>query len=219
MLLVVMRLGHVGHRWTIWIGAILAVAVAVAGQHYFSFVDWKRDEAAKVAQQFQGKSLFGIQEMLPAASSNFVAFMKRQAALGRRVTAGFKNRAEFDLRGAAAWASWAVDGLLVLFPVCLVVYAACQSPYCHVCRSWYRTTRAGRLTSEAVQRMAAAAVLPPDKVCGPARYRLSHCLSGCGATRLELACDGKRSAKVMETWLSAAQREQIGHVLDGTNRP
>ena len=93
MLLVVMRLGHVGHRGTVWIGAILAVAVAVAGQHYFSFVDWKRDEAAKVAQQFQGKSLFGIEEMLPAASTNFVAFMQRQAALGRHVTAGFKSRA------------------------------------------------------------------------------------------------------------------------------
>ena len=65
--------------------------------------------------------------------------------------------------------------------------------------------------------MAAAAVLPPDKVCGPARYRLSHCLSGCGEARLELACDGKGSGKVGEAWLLAAQREQVGHVLDGAN--
>src|SRR5271165_4010471 len=45
-----MRLGGVGHRATIWSGAVLAVAVAVAGQHYFSFLDF---HAALIAHRPQ----------------------------------------------------------------------------------------------------------------------------------------------------------------------
>ena len=54
-----MRLGQVGHRATLWSGAMLAVAVAVAGQHYFSFLDAK---AALAAQKPQDLPLEAFQE-------------------------------------------------------------------------------------------------------------------------------------------------------------
>ena len=203
------RLGQVGHRATLWSGAILAVAVAVAGQHYCSFLDFK---AAVLVQKSQGSSLAEFPDMMP-----FSWFMHRQATLGRPVTANFK------LRGAAAWASWAADGLLLLLAASAIVHLAYRTPYCSLCRSWYRTTRAGPVTAETARRLAEAAGLPigepPAGTVYPwsAQYRLSHCVSGCGPCRLELAASGRDKTKVVEAWLSAAERERVARVLDGEN--
>ncbi len=209
-----MRLGRVGHRATIGSGAVLAVAVAVAGQHYFSFRDAKAALAAQKPQDlpleaFQDFQETRPQEMRPDASADLVRFMQRQAARGRAVSA------TFVLRGAAAWASWTLDGLLLLLAAGTIIYLACRAPYCSVCRSWYRTTRAGPLAADTAQRMAEAASLPVEEPFGAARYRLSHCASGCGPSRLELASSGQAKTKVVAAWLSAAQREQVARVLDG----
>jgi len=200
-----MQLGQVGHRTTLWIGAILAVAVAVAGQHYFSFLDSK---AAMMAQKPQGILLAEFQEMMPDAATDFARFMQRQADRGRPVTA------EFALRGATAWASWALDGLLMLLATLTIVYLACKAPYCRLCSSWYRTTRTGSLAADKARRLAEAVSLPAEEPIGLTQYRLSHCASGCGPYRLELAYRGQKQTKVMEVWLSATQREQMVRVLD-----
>ncbi|MEI8376851.1 MAG: hypothetical protein WCJ35_28895 [Planctomycetota bacterium] len=204
-----MRLGQVGHRATLWTGTLLAVTVAVAGEHYFSFLDFK---AAVIAQKPQGLSIVAFQafqEMrMPDATTDFARFMQRQADQGRPVTA------EFTLRGAAAWASWALDGLLMLLATLMIVCLACKAPYCSLCRSWYRTTRTGPLAADRVRRLAEAASLPIEEPFDTAQYRLSHCASGCGPNRLELACRGQKKTKVVEAWLSAAQREQVVLVLD-----
>ncbi|MGO9111396.1 MAG: hypothetical protein ACLP9L_19390 [Thermoguttaceae bacterium] len=205
-----MRLGGVGHRATIWSGAILAAAVAVAGQHYISFLDF---ESALTAKKPELLSLEEFQGIMPDASTSFAWFMQRQAAQGRPVTA------EHVLHGAAAWASWAFDGLLMLIATCSIVYLACQAPYCNHCRSWYRTIRAGRLAADTARRVAeAAAALPIEQsldTTHPLQYRLSHCVNGCGPGRLELAFRGQATGEVVEAWLSAAQREQVVRVLDG----
>ena len=49
LLTAVARLAQVGHRATIWSGAVLAVAIAVAGQHYFSYLDFKAALESKAA--------------------------------------------------------------------------------------------------------------------------------------------------------------------------
>lgn len=204
-----MRLGQIGHRATLWTGTLLAVAVAIAGEHYISFLDFK---AAAIAQKPQGLSLGAFQafqEMrMPDATTDFARFMQRQADRGRPVTA------EFALRGAAAWVSWGLDGLLMLLATLTIVYLACKTPYCSLCRSWYRTTRTGPLTADRAWRLAEAASLPIEEPLETARYRLSHCASGCGPNRLELACTGQKKTRVVEAWLSAAQREQVVLVLD-----
>ena len=202
-----MRLGQVGHRTTLWIGALLAVTVAVAGEHYFSFLDSK---AAMISQKPQCLAIEDFQEMMPDATTDFARFMQRQADRGRPVTA------EFTIRGVAVWASWALDGLLMLLATLTIIYLTCKAPYCSLCRSWYRTTRTGPLVVDRARRLAEAASLPIVEPFDTAQYRLSHCASGCGPNRLELACCGQRKIKVVEAWLSAAQREQVMRVLDET---
>ncbi len=178
LLVGVMRLVQVGHRATIWNGMILAAAVAVAGQHYISFLDYK---AALIAQKPQDLAADDLREAVEG-SIDFAWFMHRQAVVvGRPVSA------EYRLRGAAAWASWALDGLLTLLATGMILYLACRAPYCSVCRSWYRTTRAGPLTAERARRLAAAASLPIGEAVDKAHYRLSHCVGGCGPCRLQLA--------------------------------
>lgn len=211
LLMGLMRLAQVGHRATLWSGAVLAVAAAVAGQHYCSFLDWK---AARIAEKPQGispEAFQAFQEMLPDQATDFAGFMQRQAALGRPVTA------EFKLRGPAAWTSWAVDGLLILLGTLIITYLACRVPYCSVCRTWYRTTRAGPLSAEMVRRIAAAASLPIGEPPGAGQYRLSHCVGGCGPGRLELVSSGQKQTMVVEAWLPAVRREQVARVLDGMN--
>ncbi len=219
LLVGLMRLGQVGHRATLWSGAILAAAVAVAGQHYFSFLDYK---AALIAQKPQGLSLEAFQafqEMgMPEAPNGFAEFMQRQAASGRPVSAAYA------LHGAAVWASWALDGLLTLLATLTIIHLACRAPYCGVCHSWYRTTRAGHLAADTARRVAEAARLPIEEPPGAARYRLSHCVGGCGPSRLELAghhvlmVGGQSRPKVVEAWLTAAEREQVVSLLDGDLR-
>ena len=184
----------------------MAVAVAVAGQHYISFLDF---HAALIAHRPSLLSLEEFREIMPDASTDFVRFMQRQATRGRPVTT------EYTLRGAAAWASWAFDGLLTLAATCSIICLACRTPYCSVCRSWYRTIRAGRLTTEAARHAAEAASLPIDKPLDAPQYRLSHCVGGCGPGRLELACGDRGKGKVVEAWLPAAQRERVVRALDG----
>jgi hypothetical protein len=209
LLVVLMRLGQVGHRPTLASGAILAVAVAVAGQHYFSFLDAK---AALLAQRPQALSLAEFQGIMPDPATDFAQFMLRQASWGRPLAAGFV------LRGASAWASWAFDALLLLLAAATIVYLACRAPYCPICRTWYRTIRAGRLAAGTAGRVVEAASLPIEEPLGPAQYRLSHCRSGCGPGRLELALHGEPQMGIVEAWLSAAQREQVARVLDGQSR-
>jgi hypothetical protein len=205
LLVGLMRMGQIGHRATIWSGTMLAVAVAVAGQHYFSFLNF---EDALAAKKPQGLSA----DAFEAASPDFARFMQHQAAKGRPMIK------EYTLRGAAAWASWAIDALLVLFAASTIIHLACRAPYCSVCRSWYRTTRAGPLAADRVWQIAETVSLPIGEPLGTAQYRLSHCVRGCGLNRLELACRGQAKTEVVEAWLSAAQRELVMRVLDGESR-
>ena len=138
-----MRFGQVGHRGTIWSGTVLAVAVAVAGQHYFSFLDFK---AALAAQKPQGLSLEAFQEFQESRCRMHRPILHGSCS-GRRPRAARDCRVH-SLHGAAAWASWALDGLLMLLATSTIIYLACRAPYCSVCRSWYRTTRAGPLAAD-----------------------------------------------------------------------
>ncbi len=216
-----MRVGQIGHRATIWSGAVVAVAVTVLGQHFFSFLDFKAAVAAQKPQGISLEAFEAVQEMRPDGSPNFARFMQRQATEGRPMNAGFNGwftTGEYRLRGMAAWASWGVDGLLMLAATSTVVYLASRRPYCSVCRSWYRTTRAGPLAADRARQMAKAALLPVEDPLRGGQYRLSHCVSGCGPCRLELACRGRVKTAVVEAWLSAAQLGQVVRVLDGESR-
>jgi len=209
LLVLLMRLAQIGHRPTLLIGAVLAVIAAVAGQHGFSYLDYRAARAEFIAQKHEGLSLEDLPEMMSVAPPSFADYMRAQAAVGRPITE------KFVLRGAAAWASWAVDGLLVLATTVAIVSIAGRAPYCNVCRSWYRTVRTGALGGDAAVKLAEAASLRIAEPLGAAHYRLSHCASGCGPARLQLARDGAQGdARRCEAWLVAVERERVVKVLD-----
>ena len=119
----------------------------------------------------------------PDTSTDFTRFMRRQAARGRPVTAEFNasRRGRLGKLGTGRPA----DAPATL----TIVYLACRAPYCCVCRSWYRTTRAGPLDADTAGRLAEAAVAAHR---GTTRRRPAIAFpiasSGCGPGRLELAC-------------------------------
>jgi hypothetical protein len=211
LLIGLMRLGQIGHRATLWSGVSLAVAVAVAGQHYFSFLDWN---AAEISGRQQGHSLaelLVLQEMKPEESVSFAQYMQLQASAGRPLTA------TYTLRGLAAWASWFADGLLTLLAAGTLFYLACRAPYCSTCCSWYRPIRCGSLSSAQTGQIAAAGFLPPEYSADDARFSLSQCMGGCSPSRLLMEFGGPQQI-VLEIWLAAAQRQRLMCLLDSQPR-
>jgi hypothetical protein len=212
LLAAVMRLANIGHRPTLLVGAVLAAIVAATGQHYVYYREYLDARAAFLAEKRDDAALAQFQAMAPLATPGFVEYLRAQARLGRTVTT------DYSLRGAAAWASWALDGLLLMAAAVAVVYAFSRSPYCQACHSWYRPVRAGRVDSDTALRLVEAAAIRIDHPIVAARYRLSHCASGCGPARLQLACDdGRGSTHGCEAWLPAAGREGVTKVLDSAS--
>ena len=145
---------------------------------------------------------------MPAPPS-FAGYMLWQAREGRAITANY------SLRGFAAWASWAMDGVLLLAATAAMIVWFSRGPYCAGCRSWYRPIRGGRVDGDTALELADAAALKIDEPVAAARYRLTHCASGCGPARLQLACDDEHGGTWhCEAWLNAAERENVVRVLD-----
>ena len=109
-LVLLMRLAEIGHRPILVVGGVFGSLVAVAGQHYFSYQDYLKARATFFEQQ----RTFLVPEEL-THEKTFAEYMRAQAAIGRPIAAGL------SLRGPAAWASWAIDGLLVLTSAVVVV--------------------------------------------------------------------------------------------------
>jgi hypothetical protein len=207
-LVAVMRLANIGHRPTLVSGAALAALAAVAGQHYFPYRDYLQERAAFLAQKRDS----GLPEMLlstlPEAAPSFAGYMRGQADRGRPIAAGL------SLRGPAAWASWALDGTLLLAATAAVVLVFSRAPYCDSCGSWYRPVRSGRVAGDAAERLAEAAAQSSQPIVA-ASYRLSHCASGCGPARLELTSDDAQGhSRCGDMWLAAADRQRVVMALD-----
>ena len=89
----------------------------------------------------------------------------------------------------------AAPGLALLGHGCLVNPVGCNGdgrggirlPYCNRCRTWYRTTRSGRIPLATARKLAGMREGTAAAGSGP-RYRFLNCESGCGPTGLELMC-------------------------------
>lgn len=216
MLVGLMRIAQIGNRPTIFAGAVLAAAVAIVGEHYISYQETQRRQDRADAETLL-KARQAFPELLKGrdadTAAGFLGFMHDQAAKGRPLILGYKAS------GAGAWASWAVDGLLLLIVTVSMVVPATRQPYCNCCRSWYRTIRSGRVSAAAAQQLAQLANSTVGQQIKSARYRLSNCSSGCGMTRLELSweeLDGRTFLNVM--WLDGDQRDLAGRTLDAIKR-
>ncbi len=210
-----MRVAQMGNRPTVLLGVLLSAAVAVAGQHYLGYLDYRQHELARNLPLIEMK-----QPLLPpeiarrlAAPEGFGEYLRGQAERGRPVSS------KWLLRGWAAWLSWGVDGLLVVAAALAMVIPASRLPYCNACRSWHRTMRAGRTAPAVATRLArladpAAAAI--DAAGKGVRYRLSCCQGGCGPTRLELFWESADRTGLMslEAWLDASRRNAAMQMLD-----
>ncbi len=206
------RMGQVGHRGTIAAGLLLAIAVAVVGQHYIRYrmdVVQTRNDAElfrKARQQFADLA----QGQMPVPPDTFWEYMRWQAVRGRPL-----HVAHFVARDGMAWLTWAVDGLFVLAAAVAVVLPAVRQPYCNHCRSWFRTTRSGRLGDEVGRCMAAlVGGTLPDRLAW-VRYRILDCNGGCPPAELMLFCeDSQGNYSSNRFWLTAAGRSRMTEVLD-----
>jgi len=201
-----MRVLDVGHQPTIWLGALLAGLLTVAGQHYFTF--WK----VQVQQVFAAdpEKVAGLLLVAPerVPPGRFWEFMTWSASRGLSIRG-------YSVQGGLAWLLWSLDGLLVLVPAMILVGATARLPYCDRCRQWYHTTRTGRIDSETAFQLSAEVETALGAGIERVRYRLLVCQGGCGPTGLVLAgedADGRFSSGIL--WLDAAGRQKVVEILD-----
>ena len=221
MLVGLMRVAQVGHRPTLFSGAVLAAVVAVAGQHYLGYREAAREqgrpdaELLEKARQAFPEWFQGRRAELP---DDFLEYMRQQAARGRPLAVNYPTGApllRWTAVGVWAWVSWAVDGLLLLAAAIAVMIPAVGQPYCNRCRSWYRTIRSGRISPGVAARLAEVAGAELGASAKSARYRLSNCTGGCSATRLELSWEEPGGRTFLSTtWLDAEGRDRAARALD-----
>jgi hypothetical protein len=211
MLVGLMRVTEIGDRPVLLAGTVLAVVVAVAGQHYLSYRQALRHHREDSASVQKAREAFGelLRGRLPEPPGSFLDYMDEQARQGRPLFWG--HAAE----GWNAWASWAVDAILVLAAALAMVVPAARQPYCGRCHTWYRTVRGGRISVATAQGVAGLAAMEVPADAKWARYRLSHCRGGCGPARLELSCENTAGQLLAATaWLDAERRSRVIAVLD-----
>jgi hypothetical protein len=105
--------------------------------------------------------------------------------------------------------------LLLLAAAVALVVPALRLPYCNRCRSWYRTTRSGRIPPATARQLAGMVGQSMEPRAVAPRYRVLTCESGCGPTGLELAWRlPKHGIASTVTWLDSAQRGAVLAILD-----
>ena len=200
------RFARIGNRPTIILAALLAAAVAVAGQHYFSYLStyyW----AAPTVSPTTGQDFSALRREL---APGFGEYLCAQARRGRPLVGGYVAR------GPAAWLCWAIDALLAAAAAVAATIPAAHVPYCNRCGSWYRTVRSGRIDVPTARRLADLLGVEGIEGLHSPRYRLSACQSGCGPTRCELSWEEAGGAiHLVRLWLDAGQRNQVAAILDG----
>jgi len=212
MTVALMRIGQVGNRPTVLLGTVLAASLGIVTQHYFSYLAVREAYSSDAATLEMAKRTFpdDVTGRIPQPPATFLDFLHADARKGRPLPGGY------IAREGVAWATWAVDGLLVLLSALAMVIPALRQPYCNRCRSWYRVSRSGRIDVPTARRLAEIAEIPPAENPTAARYRLLNCNAACGRTGFELSWDespgGTRSSRC---WLDADRRSRITQVLDG----
>jgi len=218
LIVLAMRVLNLGHRPTIWLGALLAGLLAVAGQHYFTFLRIQRYHASQPDRLVKLRLV--APERIPP--SGFVPFLLWSTERGLPLGG---CRAQ----GLWVWLLWTVDGLLVTLTALLLAAVTARMPYCDRCGRWYRLIRSGTWPPSLAEKWPGVFGNPgPGGVNGadspppPAtfhRYRMIACEGGCGPTGLILSGDAAHGGAASQVvWLDAAGRAQVTAALDQAAR-
>jgi len=203
-LVLAIRILDVGHRPTVWFGAILAGLVTVAAEHYFIFRT--AQHRLDVDPERTVKLRLVAPERVPP--SRFWEYMAWSAARGAPI-------GSHVVEGGWAWFMWSVDGLFVLVPVVVLAGATVRLPYCNRCRQWYHTVRSGRLDRHAATKLHTLALTRLEGEMARNRYRILACQGACGPTGLVLSGELPEGRPFTQTiWLDASGRQQITEILD-----
>lgn len=193
MLFITLRLTQTAHVATVALGVVTAALLAVAAQHYGSYL---RSEGHALPLPEKGVIPAGF---LP--HEMFAQYLERGAAEGRRLMSGV------ILHGWQVWLSWSLDGLLVLAAALAMGLSALRLPFCPNCQTWYRTTRMGRLGREDGLPLLCRFGLELPGRTRRIRFRVLSCGTGCGPTGLELSWREPRfGTSSVWHWLAGPQR-------------
>jgi hypothetical protein len=206
----VTRFAQIGHRPTIVLAAVLAGAVAAAGQHGLGYLTAYYGPRASLGVETASHHEV-IAALAREMTPSFSQYMLAQADRGRPLWAGYVAQ------GWVVWMSWTIDALLVIAAAVVVTLPAMQLPYCNRCGTWYRTVRSGKLDLHTATSLAELfGVEQIDRPRSP-RYRLSACQNGCGPTRCELSWErGNGTVDLARVWLDPVARNQVATILDGS---
>lgn len=206
MLVLAMRVLDVGHRWTVWLGSLLAGLLTVAGQHYFTF--WKVHWEVQRETARDPKTLLKLRLLDRLPPERFWEYMNWNAAVGVKI-------GRYEMRNGLAWIYWSLDGLLIFVPDLILVGATARLPYCNRCRQWYHTTRSGSLDPHTWAALDPLVKAGLEREIARGRYRLLACQEACGPTGLALSGEGPDGRPCTCTvWLDAARCQQVVHLLD-----
>jgi hypothetical protein len=210
VLVLLMRVGQVGHRPTILLGTVLAASVAVVGQHYFGFLaDRRESQRATLPKEAQAALRKMDARLPPPPPEHFYDFLRQQASRGRWVFG------LFEAREGGAWILWTIEGLLTIAAALGVVIPAMRLPFCSRCRSWYRATRSARFPAAEIQRIAQALDVETADRIRSGRCRLLGCTSGCGPTGCELSWeDLEGNTFFAQIWLDTDSRNAVVRIFD-----
>jgi len=212
VLVTMMRVGQVGNRPTIVAGLLLAVAVTVPAQHYFSYLTVRRAMLSQERDKIdRAKELFPdmIGTALSSVPETFSEFMRLAAKEGRPLFG------EVVAKGPAAWLTWWLDAALLFLARGGIIVLAMRQPYCDKCRSWYRTMRNGRIDGQTALRLGelSGVEIPSQPIS--ARYRMLNCNGGCGPTEFELSWeDSQKEETAPAVWIDAECRDTLMRILD-----
>jgi len=209
-----MRLLGVGHRCVALAAAILAPGAAVWAQHYTAYHAARHAAQCDLEMFQRAEGLLGnlVQGHAPVGPEGLFDFLGREARRGRTLST---VAGDWIVRGWQAWASWAVDGLLVLLPAVGITIVALGRPFCRACHSWYHTIRSGTLSAPAAGEVAGLLGIEKPSEPAAADYRLLACPSGCGPTGVRLRWEGRRRDRDAETiWLDPQRRDALVALLD-----
>lgn len=204
------RLTQTGHRPTLFAAALVAAALAVAGQHFFAFRNHGVDPAASLERARLRAAFPDMADRLAVPAEDWLEFMRGAAQRGRTLPGGW------IVRDSWAWATWAADGVILIVAAMAMVATAARLPFCGRCGTWWRTIRGGRWTAPEAGRLVAAvgAEYPPEAVA-TVRYRLTSCRGGCGPFGLKLLWrDSAGLDYSCDLWLNAAGRDRVMQLAD-----
>lgn len=219
ILVLLMRLCRVGHRPTLAAGAVLAILLAIVGEHYVAFRQAQnrlQREPEKMAmlrliEQARKEAGEETPESIPLPPGDFLGYTCWLAN-----HQGLKLGSAW-LRGSVVWLLWALDAILLAIPSFLLVAATARLPYCNHCQRWYHTNRSGKTAPLTARQLAGLAGVEVPAEIRSARYRLISCQGGCGPSGLVLFWeqpDGSFSSGYI--WLDLSGHREVLSVLDET---